>query len=257
MAEPDAGIELTLLGSIESVSEEQFPALYAYPDSLEKCWVRSNFVASMDGGASADGKSAGLASLGDRTLFLMMRELADVVLAGAGTVRIENYGGVQLNAAARQARQARGQAEVPPIGIISQSGRLERDMKVFTHTEVPPLVLTCTAAAEATHDALGDTAVVLDCSGADSGAVDIAVVLQTLAQRGLLRVLTEGGPRLHGTFIDADLLDELCLTLAPVLVGGAAPPIATGIGAVHTKMRRAHLLADDAGFLYTRYVREA
>ncbi len=257
MAEPDAGTQLTLLGSTETVSEDQLPDLYAYPERLEKCWVRSNFISSLDGGATADGKSGGLAGPGDRALFLMMRELADIVVVGAGTVRIENYGGVQLNAAARQARQARGQAEVPPIGIISRSGHLERDMKVFTHTEVPPLVLTCTAATESTHDALGDTAVVLDCSGHDPAAVDITVVLSTLAERGLLRILTEGGPSLHGTFVEADLLDELCLSLAPALVGAAARRIATGPSQVHTQMRRAHLIADDAGYLYSRYVRES
>lgn len=257
MAEPDAGTALTLLGDTEPVGEAQLARLYSYPDHLEKCWVRSNFISSVDGGATADGKSGALAGPGDRTLFQLMRALADVVLVGAGTVRIENYGGVQLSVAGRQARQARGQAEVPPIAIVTQSGRLERDMLVFTHTEVAPLVLTCTAAAAATRHYLGDAAVVLDCSGADPGAVDMAVLLAALASRGLRRVLTEGGPRLHSSFIEADLLDELCLTLAPTVVGGQARRIATGPGQVHTPMRRAHLLADDAGYLYTRYVRGA
>ncbi len=68
-------------------------------------------------------------------------------------------------------------------------------------------------------------------------------------------MLTEGGPQLLGLLIEDDLLDELCLTIAPLLVGGAAPRIATGPGQVHTPMRRSHLLTDDAGYLYTRYVR--
>jgi len=257
MAEPDAATALILLGGTEPVGEAQLAGLYSYPDRLEKSWVRSNFITSVDGGATADGKSGALAGPGDRTLFQLMRALADVVVVGAGTVRIENYGGVQLSVGARQGRQARGQAEVPPIAIVTQSGRLERDMLVFTHTEVAPLVLTCTAAAAGTRHYLGGAAEVLDCSGADPGAVDMGVMLAMLASRGLRRVLTEGGPRLHSSFIEADLLDELCLTLAPTVVGGQARRIATGPGQVRTAMHRAHLLADDAAYLYTRYVRGA
>lgn len=255
MAEPDAETALILLGGTQPVGEAQLARLYSYPDHLEKCWIRSNFISSIDGGATADGKSGALAGPGDRTLFQLMRALADVVVVGAGTARIENYGGVQLSVGARQARQARGQDEVPPIAIVTQSGRLERDMLVFTHTEVAPLVLTCTAAAAGTRHYLGGAAEVFDCSGADPSSVDVGVMLATLASRGLRRVLTEGGPRLHSCFIDADLLDELCLTLAPTVVGGQARRIATGPGQVRTPMRRAHLLADDAGYLYTRYVR--
>jgi riboflavin biosynthesis pyrimidine reductase len=56
-------------------------------------------------------------------------------------------------------------------------------------------------------------------------------------------------------FIENDLLDELCLTVSPLLVGGVARRIATGPGEVHIRMRRSHLLTDDEGYLYTRYVR--
>ena len=255
MAEPDAGTQLTLLDTVEKVAESRLLDLYAYPENPQRSWVRSNFISSVDGGATADGKSGALAGPGDKALFALMRELADVIVVGAGTVRVENYGGAQLSAAARQGRRSRGQSEVPPIAIVTQSGRLDHDMKVFTRTEVPPLILTCTAAASDTRDRLGAVADVLDCSGADPAAVDVATVLTTLASRGLPRVLTEGGPSLHSTFIEAGLLDELCLSLAPVLVGGQARRIATGPGQVLTTMHRAHLLADDAGYLYTRYVR--
>lgn len=256
MPEPHAGTELTLLDTGKQVDDARLTELYSYPDHPQRCWVRSNFIGSLDGGATADGKSGGLAGPGDKALFQTMRELADVIVVGAGTVRIENYGGAQLSAAARQARSTRGQSEVPPIAIVTQSGRLDHGMKVFTKTEVPPLVLTCTAAAAPTRDRLGARAEVLDCSAGDPDVVDVATVLATLASRGLARVLTEGGPTLHSTFIEADLLDELCLSVAPVLVGGQARRIATGTGQVLTPMRRTHLLADEAGYLYTRYVRE-
>lgn len=255
MAQPDAGTELTPLAALDAVDETTLSGFYAYPDDLRSCWVRSNFITSLDGGATADGKSGGLAGPGDRELFSLMRTLCDVVVVGAGTVRTENYSGVQLTVAQRQARQARGQAEVPPIAIVTASGRLDRDLKVFTRTEVAPLVLTCTAALAQTRDLLAGVADVEDCSGPDPSAVDVAALLAVLSARGLLRVLTEGGPSLHGSFIDADLLDELCLTIAPVLAGGQARRIATGPGQVLTRMRRAQLLTDDAGYLYSRYVR--
>jgi riboflavin biosynthesis pyrimidine reductase len=257
MRDEAVGTQLTLIGSTEAVADDRLPGLYAYPSELPTCWVRANFITSLDGGATTDGTSGGLAGPGDRALFKLMRELTDVVVVGAGTVRMENYSGVQLGVPQRQARQARGQSEIPPIAIVTQSGRLDRDMAVFTRTEVAPLVLTTAAAARDARGLLTDVAEVLDCSGSDPANVDEAVVLSTLAERGMRRVLTEGGPTLLSSFIERDLLDELCLTIAPVVVGGQARRIATGPGQVFTRLRCSHILRDEAGYLYTRYVRGA
>jgi riboflavin biosynthesis pyrimidine reductase len=201
------------------------------------------------------GRSGGLAGPGDRALFTLMRQAADVILVGAGTVRVENYSGAQLSISQRQARQRRGQQEVPPVAVVSRSGVLDHDARLFTHTEVPPLILTCHRRVADTKCRLGSVAEVIDASGADPEEVDTATALEILAERNLLRVLTEGGPHLLGTLIDNGLLDELCLTVAPVLVGGAARRIATGPSQGHTRLRRTHLLGDDAGYLYSRYVR--
>ena len=95
----------------------------------------------------------------------------------------------------------------------------------------------------------------VDCSGGDPAEVDEAALLATLADRGLPRVLTEGGPTLFGSFVERGMLDELCLTIAPYVVGGQARRIATGPGQVLTTMRCAHILTDDDGYLYTRYVK--
>ena len=69
-------------------------------------------------------------------------------------------------------------------------------------------------------------------------------------------MLCEGGPGIISLLIEHDLLDELCMTIAPVLVGGQARRIAAGSGEAHTRMRRSHLLSDDEGYLYTRYVKD-
>ena len=228
---------------------------YAYPDGLRSCWVRGNMIASVDGGATADGKTADLGGAGDRAVFTLMRHAADVILVGAATVRTENYSGAQVPVAQRSARQQRGQTEVPPIAVLTRSGDLDPDTFFFTRTEVPPLIFTTADAATETRRRLGSAAEVIDASGPRPDDVDPAAVLHELAERGLFRVLSEGGPLILGLLIAAGLLDELCLTVAPVLVGGAAARIATGPGEVLTRMRPAHLLTDDDGYLYTRYVR--
>jgi riboflavin biosynthesis pyrimidine reductase len=255
MSDEAGGIELTVLGPTESVGDGTLTDFYAYPENLSTCWVRGNMIASLDGGATDDGKAGGLAGAGDRALFALMRHAADVILVGAATVRIENYSGAQLSVAQRQARQRRGQAEVPPIAVVTQSGDLDPAARLFTRTEVPPLILTCTRSVDDTRSRLGSVAEVIDASGPDPSSVDGATALKALAERNLFRVLTEGGPLILSLLIEDGLLDELCLTIAPILVGGLARRVATGPGQVHTKMRRTHLLTDDDGYLYTRYVK--
>ena len=242
--------------AFDTDDDERLAAYYAYPDGLDRCWVRANMLSSIDGGATDDGKSGGLAGPGDRALFARMRQEADVIVVGASTVRIENYSGAQMSASQRQDRQRRGQAEVPPIAVITHSADFEHDAKLFTRAEVPPLILTSRKTADDARRRFGALAEVIDASGPQSDRVDPAAVLDVLNRRGLRRVLTEGGPSLLGLFIEQNLLDELCVTIAPILVGGSARRIATGSGEAHTKMRRSHVLSDEAGYLYTRYVKE-
>jgi riboflavin biosynthesis pyrimidine reductase len=249
------GVQLKLLGSVRDLDGGELPDLYGYPAELNKVWLRANFIASLDGGATVGGTTGRLGGPGDRVVFNLLRELADVILVGAGTVRAEDYSGARLSIAQRQDRQARGQCEIPQLAIVTKSGRLDRDMPVFTRTEVPPLVCTCAAVADQTRRGLAGFADVVECSADDPARVDEASVLAALADRGLYRVLTEGGPMLFSSFVERGMLDELCLSIAPSLVGGLAARIATGPGQVLTAMRCAHILTDDDGYLYTRYVK--
>ena len=257
---PDSGATensetpLALLGSVREIGDGELPQLYSYP-KRDGTWVRANFITSVDGGATAGDSSGAMGGPGDRLVFNLLRELADVIVVGAGTVRVEGYSGAHVGAAQRQRRQACGQSEVPQLAIVTRSGHLGRDMAVFTRTEVPPLVLTCTAAVDETRRRLAGLCEVLDCSGNDPGAVDEAMLLGVLGARGMHRILTEGGPTLLDSLMDRDMLDELCLTIAPYLVGGQARRIAAGPGRLLTRMRCAHVLTDDAGYLYTRYVK--
>ncbi|WP_156744565.1 pyrimidine reductase family protein [Mycobacterium sp. E740] len=254
---PDtAAAQFTVLGPDgPPIDDEQLAGFYAYPADLRACWVRGNMIASIDGGATASGKTAALGGAGDRSAFMQMRCAADVIVVGATTVRTENYSGAQVPVAQRRARQARGHAEVPPIAVVTRSGNLDPTARFFTRTEVPPLILTCTTSAEETRRRFGALAEVIDVSASRPAEVDWPTALRALAERNLLRVLTEGGPLILSQLIEHDLLDELCLTVAPFLVSGQGPRISTGLGEVLTRMRPAHVLTDDDGYLYTRYVR--
>jgi 5-amino-6-(5-phosphoribosylamino)uracil reductase len=189
---------------------------YAYPDSLTAPWVRVNFVSSVDGAASMDGRSGGLGSDADRTVFGVLRELAEVVLVGAGTVRAEDYRGAR--------RDTVGRDTPPPIAVVTGSADLDPRSRLFTDTRVPPVVLTLGSAPaerrERLADAGGDVVVLDDLAPAS--------LLGELGRRGLHRVLCEGGPSLFGDLVAADAVDELCLTVAPLLAGGTAGRIARG-----------------------------
>jgi len=259
VSDADPATELTELAAVGAAfgpdDDERLAAYYSYPDGLSRPYVRANMISSLDGGATDDGSSGGLAGLLDRAIFARMRQEADVILVGASTVRIENYSGAQMSLAQRQDRQARGQSEVPPIAVLTHRAEFEHDAKLFTRTEVPPLILTSRDTASGAAHRFGTQAEVIDASGDQPDRVDPATVLEVLGRRGLRRVLTEGGPSLLSLLIEQNLLDELCVTIAPILVGGAARRIAAGVGEAHTRMRRSHLLTDAEGYLYARYVK--
>jgi riboflavin biosynthesis pyrimidine reductase len=204
-------------------------AAYAVPDARH---VRVNFVASLDGASTVDGKSAPLSNAADRALFQLLRTLADVVLVGAGTARDENYGG---------AREVDGHA--PVIAVVSRSLDLDPSSRLFVDTARRPVVVTCAASPERPRAQLADVADVIVAGDQD---VDLAVALDALAERGLWRVLCEGGPHLLGSLAAARLLDELCLTLAPLLAGGTGGRIVAGyLPTVVEPMRLQHVLEDE------------
>jgi riboflavin biosynthesis pyrimidine reductase len=201
--------------------------------------VRANFVSSLDGAVTVSGKSAGLSSEADRALFHLLRRLTDVVLVGAGTARTENYGG---------AKPIDGHA--PPIAVVSKSLDFDTSSRLFTDTAVRPIVITCAASPDAVRSRLAEVAEVI-VAGDDE--VDLRTALDVLADRGLGRVLCEGGPHLLGSLAAAGALDELCLTLSPLIAGGTAGRIVAGyLPEVVEPMHLLHVLEDD-GHLFLRY----
>jgi len=243
-------------------AEEALAALYAYPvpppcgdhGIAPPEWVRANMVSTLDGAAAgADGRSGSINTGADFRVFVLLRSLADVVLAGAGTVRAERYGAPKARTAFAARRAAAGQPPTPRLAVVTRSGRIPADQGLF-EGERPALVVTSQAAGAPTLDALRELAGPDGVLVAGEQDVDIRRALDMLAERGLRRVLCEGGPSLLDTIAHAGVLDELCLTWSPRLVGGDTPRIVHG-AALDVPMSLAHLLHAD-GTLLGRWVRQ-
>lgn len=228
-------------------------AAYAYPDLVDRGrpWLRANMVSSLDGAARLDGLSDGLSSPADKRVFGVLRALADVVLVGAQTVRAEGYRPARARPEFAAERAARGQGPAAAIAVVTGRLDLDLDAPLFTEPLAPTLVVTCASApAEALRAARKVAEVVI----AGDERVDPAAAVAALAERGWTRLLTEGGPRLLGQLTAAGVLDELCLTLAPLLASGDAPRIAVGPTASAERMDLVSLL-EEKGFLFARYAR--
>jgi riboflavin biosynthesis pyrimidine reductase len=208
----------------EPCAEVDLPAAYALPPAGTR-HVRANMVASVDGAAQLDGRSGGLSAPADREVFHVLRGLTDVILAGAGTVRTEHYGPARPAQPTRAARRSAGLAEVPPIAVVTAGIDLDLGSRLFTEADTRPIVLTCERASLDRRRAAEPFA---DVVLAGEGTVEMAAALDALVERGLTRVLCEGGPTLLGELAAAGRLDELCLSLSPQLLGGTPTRILNG-----------------------------
>ncbi len=220
---------------------------------LERGGLRANFVTSADGAAHAMGTSKGLQTPGDNVVFTALRDLADVVLVGSGTVTSEKYRPVHLSPERQQVRMQHGLARLQPIAITTGSLRLDPDDRLFTDTDpgARTIVLTCASADADRRAALARVADVLTC-GED--VVEPVLVRQALEERGLTRILSEGGPTAFAGLAAAGVVDELCLSLSPILVGPGAGRIVAGADE-WPDARGMELvgLLEDAGALFLRY----
>ncbi|AMB59280.1 pyrimidine reductase family protein [Microterricola viridarii] len=214
-------------------STRQLFDAYALPERMTPR-LRVNFVASLDGAATRDGRSGGLGTPADRAAMTVLRAIADVIVVGAGTVRAEGYGGLRLPEEAIAWREENGLGEQPPLAVVSSSLDLPPEHPFFAEAVVRPLVLTHEAAPAERRRELAEVADVIDCG---VSSVEPARLVQALAERGMPQILCEGGPRLFGELIAADVVDELCLSLSPLLVGGDAGRIAHGLIEAPRRMR--------------------
>jgi riboflavin biosynthesis pyrimidine reductase len=246
--------------------------IYRYPVS-DRPWVRANMVQSADGGVAVDGRSGGLSGPADRLVFSVLRSLADVILVGASTARAERYGRVRRHEVWPGLRT--GRAPAPPIAVLSRRLDLEPDGRLLagwpadTGDPGPARTIVLTtgdapADRVAAAQAVAEVVVV-----AGRHEITATAAVSALAALGHRRILLEGGPGLLGQFIAEDLIDELCLTISPLLEGGMAGRIATAPDSQPGGSRRGQpapagtatglalaSLLEDGGFLLARYLRQ-
>ena len=197
-------------------------------------WVGLCMVASIDGSIAVDGTSAMLSSPTDTAVLARLRQLADVIVVGAGTVRDEGY--------ARPTK--RGQR----IGVVTRSGRLDFTSDLFA-SGAAFVITTASGAA--------DLPAGIDVLRVGDDHIDLAAALDRMpdvAGRSDY-VQVEGGAALNGAFFDADLIDEINVTTSPAMVGGPGPRLASGAPPHVHRFDVTQLAIDDQSFVYTRWLR--
>jgi len=217
----------------------------------DRPYVVCNFVSSADGKATAQGRTALLGGDGDRAMFHLLRTQVDAIVAGTGTLRAERYGALVRDERLTQIRTREGRAAQPLAVVISRSGQVPFDIPLFADDRSrvaiyapADTVLPESAAQVELHEL------------PDEGDRELAGVLRSLRHEHDVRsMLCEGGPQLFTAMLAEDLVDELFLTLAPVLVGGHELGITAGteLGAP-APLRLVWALERD-GHLFLRYER--
>ena len=185
---------MTTFGHLSDLDDDALRTAYAPP---RLPWWRLNFVATVDGAAEGgDGTSGSINNAADKRVFHILRDLADVVVVGAGTARAEGY-----------------RPNAKPLVVVTRSG------------DLPPTLATGSRAPglPRARSVLGDRVLVLGEDGPD-----LVALRRTLEDAGFLSLLCEGGPHLAADLLAAGLVDELCSTVVPTLVGGSHARIAEG-----------------------------
>lgn len=230
-------------------------AAYASDDRLpppDRPWLMVNMIATLDGATALDGVSGALGAPADKEVFNALRSMADVILVAAGTVRAEGYGPPRLSEDHRRERIARGQEATPRLAILTASLDLDAKTPLFTEAETTPIVLTVENAPPGPRAALDAVAQIVTIGVA---SVDLAAALAWLSTEiGARVVLCEGGPSLNGALIAADLVDEWCQTISPLLAGGSTARPAHGATPRAVPLRIDRVLEGD-GLLFIRSVR--
>lgn len=227
--------------------------IYAYPDQPEP-WLKANMITSVDGASSVQGRSGGLAGLADKLIFGLLRSLADVVVAGAQTARAERYGPAKPTAIWPQLRK--GRPPTPPIAIVTKRLTLDLDSPLIKGNGGPRPILLTTSQAPA--DRVEQARVTAEVIIAGEDEVPATAIVGKLAELGHRKILVEGGPTLLAQLSAADLLDELCWTISPLIEGGGAARMTVSKSSEQPVPRdfALRVLLEDDGFLLARYVRQ-
>jgi riboflavin-specific deaminase-like protein len=239
------------------ISQDALVRIYRHDPATEpgRVRLRTNFACTLDGSImGADGRSGSINTPSDRVVFAVHRALADVIVVGAGTVRAEGYRAVDLAPWQRDLRAASALAPYPTLVIISASGQVDPAVATPLEGDGGPVMIMTRERAGGRLEEFRDTDVeVIRLPGEQ---LELRSAMSILADRGLTRVLCEGGPGLHRDLLAADLVDEVSLTIAPLMVAGDGARSTRGafIPAAPRFVLQHAIHADDEA-LFTHYYR--
>ena len=212
----------------------------------DRPFVYVNMVSTVDGRAQLGGRTGALGEDADLEMLLELRALADAVLIGTGTLEVEGYARLVGSEERRAHRVSLGLPEDPPAVLLTREGNLRWDAGLFAAAEQPVLVYSGVD-LEPPGTAAGVEVVRLDQPTAPA-------MLADLRARGIAALLCEGGPTLNSALLEADLVDELFLTIAPLVTGEvAALRIVEGEGIGEPRRARPVWVLRAQGELFIRY----
>ena len=163
----------------------------------------------------------------DKMHLLRQRALGDAVLIGHTTLKQDNVRLGLPHAELREARVARGQTPYPLRVIVSNEGRIDPKLKIFQSDISPVIVFSTVRMPRKYQKSLREKATL---HLSDARSVDLAWMLQQLrSEYGIRSVACEGGATLFRALLEEDLVDQLNLTIAPYIFGGAKAPTLTGL----------------------------
>lgn len=229
-----------------AVDDDTIAGLYGRPADPT---LRVNFVTSIDGAVELDGHSAGLSGGPDKRVFGILRMLCDALVVGAGTLRHEGYRALRLDERRQAWRMAAGLPAYPTLVVVSGALDLDPRQAAFADAPVRPVILTHRRAPHRP-----DLAEVADLVAVGEDSIDLRAAVALLRGRGHHQLLCEGGPMLFGGLNAADLVDEVCLTVSPLLTGAGSGRITAGPTSPPRTMALRHVLAAD-DVLLLRYTR--
>ncbi|MBB4664343.1 RibD family protein [Conexibacter arvalis] len=216
----------------------------------DRPYVVTNFAATVDGRIAIDGRSGGIGDDGDHDLFRRLRTQGDALLVGTGTIAQEEYSRPIRRADLRAIRERIGLEPVPPLVTVTRSGRLPLEIPLFHDPEAHVIVYTTIEMA------VPDVPARVEVVRLEEGDRPLLTgALRDLRRaRGIRSVLCEGGPALLSGLLHERLVDELFLTVAPLLAGGgSADPMTTGAPLTPPDALELLWALERRGSLYLRY----
>ena len=205
-------------------------------------------VATADGRATLGGRTQGISSETDRELFHALRTQVDAVMVGTATIALEGYGPLARRPEMRSRRAALGLEEVPLACTASRTLELPVDTPLFQDPESRIVVLT-----NSDREAPGCEAQLV-VERLEGDELDLAAgVARLRTAHGVRAMLHEGGPTLLAAMLAPGLVDELFLTISPMLVGGGEPAVVEGVALGQAQRMGLLSVLEHESYLYLRY----